>query len=114
MHDAEALETFDGLGREHRGAVVGEQRAWKSTLLEGLRQTVDERFGSFVEVPLKVATEARAIVEDAEKLGFDPLAARGEHGARALMKVEVPEPMHVRDLVRAHLARHERRLALTA
>ena len=76
MDDAEALEAFGGLGGEHGRAVVGEKRARQSALLERLREAVDERLGGLVEVPLQVAAEARAVVEDAEELGLLPLARR--------------------------------------
>jgi hypothetical protein len=35
------------------------------------------------------------------------LATGGEHGARALVKVQVPEAVHVHDLVETRLARRE-------
>ena len=70
VDDAEALEAFDGLGGEHGGAVVGEQRARQAALLERLREAVDEGLGGLVEVPLQVAAEPRAVVEDAEELGL--------------------------------------------
>src|ERR1700722_18206186 len=66
MHDAESLESFGGLGGEHGRAVVGEQRAWQSALVERLREAVNEGVGGLVEVALQVAAEARTVVEDAE------------------------------------------------
>ena len=112
MGDAEALEAFARLGGEHGCAVVGEQGARQSALVEGLREAVDEGLGGLVEIPLQVAAEPGAVVEDAEQLGFLPLAAGGEHGARALVEVEVPEAMDVGDLVGAGLASRERLVAL--
>jgi hypothetical protein len=107
MDDAQALEAFDGLGGDHRGAVVGEKGARQSALVKGLRQAVDEGLGRLVRVPLQVAAESRAVVENAEGLRLLPLATGGEHGARALVEVQVPEAVHVRDLVGTRLARHE-------
>ena len=107
MDDAESLEAFDGLGGEHGGAVVGEQRARQSAFLEGLGQAVHERLGGFVEIPLQVAAEAGAVVENAEQLRGLPLSRGGEHGTRALVEVQVPETVHVRHLVRTRLTRDE-------
>jgi len=67
-----------------------------------------ERLGGFVEIPLQMAAEAQAIVENAEQLGSVPLPPGGEHGARALMEVQVPEAVHVGDLVGTRLSRSER------
>ena len=113
VDDAEALEALGGLGGEHGGAVVGEKRAGQAALVEGLREAVDERLGGLVEVPLQVAAEARAVVEDAEELGLLAIApAVREDGARALVEVQVPEAVDVRDLVGARLAGRERLVAL--
>ncbi len=118
MNDAEALEPLDGLGSEHGRAVVGQERSRKTTFLERLRQCVNEGLGGLVEVPLQVATEAGAVVEDAEELRLLPLPRGSEDGARALVKVQVPEAVDVRDLVRACLSRREglaiRRLAMAS
>ena len=113
LDDAEALEALDGLGGDHRRAVVAEQRARQAALLERLREAVDERLGVLVvQVPLHVAAEPRAVVEDAEQIRGLPLPRRGEHVPLALVEVEVPEAVDVRDLVRARLARHDLALAL--
>ena len=81
MNDAEALEALDGLGGEHGGAVVGQERAGQAAFLEGLREGVDEGLGGLFEVPLQVAAEPRAVVEHAEELGLLPLPVGAEHGA---------------------------------
>jgi hypothetical protein len=52
--------------------------------------------------------EPRAVVEDAEQSRFLPKAGGRKHGARALVKVQVPEAMNVADFVRAGLAHGER------
>ncbi len=108
MNDAEALETFDRLGREHRRTVVREQRARERALLERLRDGMHEGLGGLVEVPLGVAAEARAIVEHAEQLRGVLVAGRVEDRTRALVEVQVPEAVDVGHFVRARLARHER------
>jgi hypothetical protein len=81
VDDAEALEALDGLGGDHRGAVVREQRARQAALVKGLREAVDEGLGGFVEIPLQVAAESRAVVEHAEQLRLLPLSIGAEHGA---------------------------------
>lgn len=66
VHDAEPLEALDGLGGDHRGAVVGKQSARQTALVERLRETVHEGLRGLVEVPLQVTAETRPVVEDAE------------------------------------------------
>jgi hypothetical protein len=44
-----------------------------------------------VEIPLQVADQARAIVDDAEQHRLDPGPGAGQHLARGVMEVEVPE-----------------------
>src|SRR5258708_39862257 len=99
MHDAEAPEALDGLGGGHRAAIVGEERARQPAFLNGLSEAVYQRFGGFLQVPLEVTAEPRAIVEDAEELRLLPLARGHDDAARALVEVEVPEAVDVLDLV---------------
>ena len=107
VNDAESLEAFDGFGGEHGGAVVGQKGARQATLLKGLRQAVDEGLGGLVEVPLQVAAESRAVVENAEELRLLPLPIGGQDRARALVKVQVPEAVYVQQ------ASYERRSRAT-
>lgn len=74
---------------------------------ERLAQAVDELFGTFVGVPLRMAEEARAIVDKADQERLDPLAAAGQHFARAVMEVEVQQLQDVLDFVAAHFALFE-------
>ena len=67
-----------------------------------------ERLGGFVEIPLQMAAEAQAIVEDAEHARLLPLSGGREDRARALVEVEVPEAVDVGDLVGTRLSRSER------
>ena len=67
------------------------------------RQPVHQALGGLVEIPLQVADQARAIVEDAEQHRLDPGAGAGEHLARAVVEVQVPERADVLDLEAAHL-----------
>ena len=112
VDDAEALEAFDRLGREHRSAVVGQKSARKPALLKGLRQAVNEDLRGLFEVPLEVAAETRAVIENTEHSRLSPLSVGRQHGPRPLMEVQVPEAVHVGDSVRAPLACFERRLAV--
>ena len=54
-----------------------------------------------------MTAQSRVVIEHAEKTHFDPLAIAAEHTPTAHMKVQVKEPSHVRNFVRARLARHE-------
>ena len=108
MDDAESLKPFAGLGGEHRRAVVCEKRARQASFLDGLRETVRERVGGLFEVPLEMAAETGTVIENPERLRPFPLARGGEHCARALVKIEVPESVHVLDLVGPRLARRVR------
>ena len=69
---------------------------------------MDEGLGGLFEVPLQMAAEPGVVVENAEQLGLAPLSVCGKDPARALVKVQVPEAVHVGDLVRALLTRLER------
>ncbi|MGO9834469.1 MAG: hypothetical protein ACLP1X_09655 [Polyangiaceae bacterium] len=42
---------------------------------------MDEGFGGFFEIPLQVAAESGAVVENAEQLRLLPLSVRAEYGA---------------------------------
>src|SRR3981081_4503475 len=55
-----------------------------------------------------MAAKPGPVVEDAQELGLLPLSRAGEHGARALVKVQVPKAMDVGDFVRARLTHRER------
>jgi hypothetical protein len=110
--DGEALEPLLRLGSEHGRAIVTQEAARQASLLEALAQAVNEALGVFGEVPLSVTTDARAIVEHPEQHRVLPLATLRQHLALGLMEIAVPERVHVRDLERAALARHESRLLL--
>ena len=105
MADPEPLEALARFGRRHRPAVVGEERAAEAALLDGLTQPMHERLGGFGEIPLRVTTEARAIVEKRQEHGRDPGARRGQDFEAAVMEVGVPEPAHVLDFITADLTR---------
>src|SRR5688572_6587965 len=106
--DGQALEALLCLGGNHGSAVVAEQSTRQTTLLEALTQAVHEALGVFVaEVPLGVTAQARAIIEQPEKGGDEPLAASGQDLALGVVKIAVPDGTHVRDLERTFLAGNE-------
>jgi hypothetical protein len=87
---------------QHGRAVVGHQRARQAALHERLRQPVHQALRRLVQVPLQVAHEARAIVDDAQQHRLDPGAGAGEHAARGVVEVQVPQRGDVLDLEAAH------------
>ncbi len=108
MHDAEAHQSLRHLGGDHGRAVVGHQGARQATLLERLAESVHQVLcGLLPQVPLDVAGEPRAVVEDAEQERRDPHAGGGQHFLRAVVEVEVPEAVNVVGLEAAHLALRE-------
>ena len=67
VEDAESLAALDRLCGLHRSTVVTEDPSRHFALLESLTETVDELLGVLsVQVPLRVAAHARAVVERAK------------------------------------------------
>ena len=81
-----------------------EQRAGQSALLKRLAQAVTEFLGAFGQIPLGMAAQARMIIEDAQQERVSPLAVGQEHPQRAVVKVQMPEPVDILALVAANLA----------
>src|SRR5436309_1474018 len=104
LQDREASEPLCGLGGDHGAAVVAEQRARQAALEQGLAEAVDEAVRRLVQVPLDMADQARAVVEDRQQDRPHPLPSSGEGFVRAVVKVEMPESADVLRLVAAHLA----------
>ena len=75
----------------------------QAALLDGLGEPVHEGLGRFVGVPLEVTGEPGAIVEHAEQMRGEPRAGGGEHLARALVEIQMPEAVDVLGLEAAHL-----------
>jgi len=75
------------------------------TMMDGLREAVDEGLGGLREVPLEVSGEPGAVVEDAEQVGGDPRPLGRQHLAAPLVIVGVPQPVHGRELEGADLDR---------
>ncbi len=110
--DAEPVQPLLDLARGHRRAVVGQQGPRQTALHEGLAKAVDEHLGGLGEVPLKVAAEARVVVEEAEQDRRLPLARGGQHATLGAVHVGVPQGVRARDLVAQYLAGFDRRPGL--
>lgn len=68
---------------------------------------MDELFGTFAAIPLRVTQVARAIIDEADQQRLDPFAAASEDFARAVMEVQVQQLQHVLDFIAAHFARFQ-------
>jgi hypothetical protein len=103
VHDAQAHEALLDLRGEHGGPVIGQQRAGEPAFLDRLRQTVHKGLGRLGAIPLQVTDEPRAIIEHAEQMGGEPVPGEGEHLARAVVEVQMPEPVDILGLEAADL-----------
>lgn len=65
---------------------------------------MDQALRALVQVPLQVADQARAVVQDAQQEGLLPGARAGEHATRAVVEVQVPQRRDMIELEAAHLA----------
>jgi hypothetical protein len=101
---AERRSRGTALRGRHRRAVVAERGARQAALLQRLAEPVRDDLGGLGQIPLQVTGKARSVVEHAEQDGRHPLAPLGEHLARAVMAVPVPQTVDVLSLVAAHLA----------
>ena len=108
VHDAEPGEALPGLGRQHRGAVVGEQRPGESPLEQGLREPVHQALRRLGEIALQVTAEPRAVIEDRQHHRGVPAARRIQHLHPGLVEVEMPEPVDRAGREAAHLAASRR------
>ena len=106
VHDAQAREPFAHLGRQHRRAVVGQQRPRQPALQDAPAKPVHEALGrSRPDTTARDSTAASGRRDTPSSSGVTHCPAGGEHRARAVVEVEVPQPVHVRGLVAADLAR---------
>ena len=67
-------------------AARGRPRFWNAW-----REAVRDDLGGLGQIPLQMTGKARSVVEHAEQDRRHPLAALGEHLARAVMAVPVPQ-----------------------
>jgi len=97
MDNAQTSQAGDGFIGQHGGAIVGHQGTWQPSLHERLRQSVYQALGRFVEIPLQVADEPRAVVDHPEQQRLDPAPRTCQHLAFGVMEIEVPEGRHLID-----------------
>jgi len=102
VNDAEAQKAFTHFGGDHRRAVIGHQGTRKTPFEKGLNEAMNQHLGRLSQIPLQMTHEPRAVVDDAEQQRMHPLALCGQNLQRAVMEIEVPEPIHVLGLETAH------------
>ncbi len=103
VHDTQPGEAADEFLGHHRRAVVRHHRPWQVALHERLRQAMHEGLGRLVEVPLQVADQARAVVDESDQHRRRPEAVSGEDLARAMVEVKVKQRADMLDFEAAHL-----------
>ena len=104
VQDAQTGQPLDELVGHHGCAVIGHDGPRQPSLHDRLRDAVHQRGSGLVEEPLQVADQPRMVVHNAEQQRLVPLPIGGEHLARTMVEVQVPERGHVVDLVATHLA----------
>ena len=104
VQNAQTREPLCDLRGRHRRAVVAQRGARQAALLERLAESVRDDLCGLGQIPLQVTGKARSVVEHAEQDRRHPLATLGEHFARAVMAVPVPQTVDILSLVAAHLA----------
>ena len=104
MQDAQGVQSGGELLGLHRRAVVAHQRPRQPALLQRLPEAMHQGLGGLVQIPLQMADQAGVIVDDRQQQRRGPDAGAGEHLARAVMKVQMPQGMDILGLVAAHLA----------
>ncbi len=107
MDNPEPRQPLGGLGRQHRRSIVGEQGAGDRALEQRLPEAVAEFLGALAQIPLQVAAQPRAVVEQPEQERITPLPVGPQHPDLAVMKVEVPQGVHLLALVTAHFSGRE-------
>jgi hypothetical protein len=102
VDDPEPEQSFSRLVGQHGGTVIGHERPRKTSLVEGLRQSVDEVLGRLCKIPLNLATKTGAVIENAERL-WRVLGALYIHNPpSALVEIEMPEGVIVLGLEAPH------------
>ena len=97
-------QTFGDFLGHHRRAVIGQERARQTPLLDRLGESVDQILGGLREIPLDVAAQSRVVIENAQRDRPLPLAAGSEHLERSVVEVEMPERSDVGGFVAADLS----------
>lgn len=63
-----------------------------------------QRLSLFLEVPLGVTRETAVVIQHTDELRLEVAPLLGHHRAGALVKIQVPQPMHMLDLKEAFLS----------
>ena len=71
--------------------------------MEPLTQAVAEFLGPFSQVPLRMAAKPGVVVEHAQQDRVEPLAIGQQHAHRAVMKVQVPQPVDILAFITSNL-----------
>ena len=85
------MQAIPELIGQHGGAVVSHERARQRPAHQRLAESVHQASCGLVPIPLRMTDQPRAIVEHTQRDRLDPLALRGQHVARALMEIKMPE-----------------------
>ena len=104
VDDPQTHEPFGHFLGHHRRPVIGQQRSRQTTLLDRLRQPVDQILGRLRNIPLQMATQTRVVIENAQHHRTKPLATRTQHPERTVMKIQMPQRTDVVGFVAADLS----------
>jgi hypothetical protein len=104
VQDAQRVQSSGELLGLHGTAVIAHQGPGQGAFLQRLRETMHQGLGGLIEVPLQVADQTRVVVDDRQHQRCGPGPGTGEHLARTVMEVQMPEGVNVLGLVAAHLA----------
>jgi len=107
VQDAETRKSLSDLGRRHGGTVVAQACTRQSPLLEGLGEAMRDVLCGLGEVPLQMAGNSGAIIENGEQDWGQQLAAGSEYLLGTKMAVKMNEASHVTGLVAPHLTIEE-------
>ena len=106
LHDEQKSATYPDRPQKHDSVprhIVVHGLAGQAALADGLDETVDEVPRRLAEVPLDVADEAGAVVDDAEAARRVPDPVAVDDAPAGLVEVEVPQAVDGVGLVRARL-----------
>src|ERR1700686_1834078 len=103
VEDTQSSQALRCLGGEHGRAVVAHQSPRQGSLLQGLRQTVTELFGSLGQIPLSMTAQAGMIIDDPQHQWVNPMAFLGQDAQRTVMKIQMPQSIDILTLVTADL-----------
>ena len=114
VNNAQTLESLFGFGGDHGRTVVGENRTGQAAFQECLAKAVNQVLGGLAPIPLRMTGEAGVVVQNAQQLRLHPFSFGAEDLVRAFMEIQMPQRIHMRDLVAAHFAAFQPALGLLA